>query len=595
MVSHRVGEGEVSLTQRRLVVLGSLRLSSGEELPVQVLIDTGAEINLVRKRLVPEEFWVQSAKARRFVTADQAVMEGGTVELNCEFALQGMGVESGRATQVVCTTCFYDANIGIDVIMSYEWLRRAEIDVRCLRHGLMVNHSLGPVWVPGLVDTTSCDSIQVCVNQVVMRPPYRVSGGTSQPMEDYTVRGPFVLEVIRCLGVTPTLDCFAAPGNERCSRYFTKQDDSLTREWPKAEVLWLNPPWELWDAVCEKLLASECEAICILPAWGKPWVQRLLRAAKGRVYFEAGVRMFEIQGKPVPNTFWGVWALHLPCGPRHFGDKRSPLSPCIFVPRWRPISSIGQGDVQLVSSVSARPVRRALDLFSGTGSVGRELSRLGFDVVSVDVDPANGPTHVVDILNWDYRHAHKKGEFEIIFACPPCEHFSRARTTKPRDLESADRLVLKVLEIVKYFKPEKWFLENPRFGLLRDRPYMAELPYTDVDYCQFSDWGYRKPTRVWGGSHVTKVQPQICDPPPVETLPCGQTGFGPIERVWVGTTSGFHLRKRVVCLQGLSDTSSKCLTRVVSVRFPMPWLVINWMPCPTSTMRVGSTRDDFRI
>jgi hypothetical protein len=315
VVSSRVGEGEVSTSQRRLLVGGVIRLPTGTEVSVQALVDTGAEINLVRKGLVPKEFWIRSERVKRFVTADQAVMEGGSIELHCEFALQGMSVESGRATQVVCPTRFYDANIGVDVILSYEWMRRADIEVRCRRHGLMVNHALGPVWVPGMIDTTSCDLIQVSVNPVAQGPPYRVRGRESQPMEDYTVRAPFILEVVKCFGVKPTLDCFAAKGNERCSRFFTREDNSLTKEWPREEVLWLNPPWALWDAVCDKLLASESEAICILPAWGKPWVQRLVRAASNRMYFEAGVRMFELQGRPVPNTFWGVWALHIKGGP----------------------------------------------------------------------------------------------------------------------------------------------------------------------------------------------------------------------------------------------------------------------------------------
>ena len=42
------------------------------------------------------------------------------------------------------------------------------------------------------------------------------------------------------------------------------------------------------------------------------------------------------------------------------------------------------------------------------------------------------------------------------------------------------------------------------------------MPCADVDYCQFTDWGYQKPTRIWGGPHVKELPPRLCD---METCP----------------------------------------------------------------------------
>jgi hypothetical protein len=145
------------------------------------------------------------------------------------------------------------------------------------------------------------------------------------------------------------------------------------------------------------------------------------------------------------------------------------------------------------------------------GSVSRELERLGYEVMSVDRDPTTSATLHVDIMDWDYR-GYEPGHFEVIFATPPCEQFSRARTTVPRDLDSADKIVERTLGIIRYFRPTKWFLENPRNGLLSGRPYMQGIPYVDVDYCRFADWGYQKPTRIWGGEHVRSLANCLCDP-----------------------------------------------------------------------------------
>ena len=53
--------------------------------------------------------------------------------------------------------------------------------------------------------------------------------------------------------------------------------------------------------------------------------------------------------------------------------------------------------------------RQALDLFSGTGSVACRLRGLGYEVISLDIDPRTNPTLCMDILQWrhqDYPPAH---------------------------------------------------------------------------------------------------------------------------------------------------------------------------------------------
>jgi hypothetical protein len=144
---------------------------------------------------------------------------------------------------------------------------------------------------------------------------------------------------------------------------------------------------------------------------------------------------------------------------------------------------------------------RILELFSGTGSIGKTFGGLGWTVVSLDIDPKAVASICEDIRTWDYSVL-PSGSFDVVWASPVCTHYSRARTRAKtsRDLVWADSLVLKALEIIEYFKPRFWFLENPQSGLLKTRPFMFEHPYTDVDYCMYSDWGYRKRTRIWNNS-----------------------------------------------------------------------------------------------
>ena len=125
---------------------------------------------------------------------------------------------------------------------------------------------------------------------------------------------------------------------------------------------------------------------------------------------------------------------------------------------------------------------RVLELFSGTGSVGGVCKRLGCEVVSLDRDmEADIRT---DIMDWDYR-SYPPGSFDVIWSSPPCTEYSRAKTIGVRKLDEANGIVKRTLEIIEYFRPTYWIMENPQTGLLKSQPFIADLPYNDLDYCKY--------------------------------------------------------------------------------------------------------------
>ena len=136
---------------------------------------------------------------------------------------------------------------------------------------------------------------------------------------------------------------------------------------------------------------------------------------------------------------------------------------------------------------------KLLELFSGTGSVGKVATFSGFDVVSLDRDMnANIKT---DIMDWDYREFPPQ-HFDVIWASPPCTEYSRAKTVGVRKIDESNAIVLKVLEIIQYLDPIFFIIENPQSGLLKDQYFMNDIPYDDVDYCKYG-MPYRKRTRLW--------------------------------------------------------------------------------------------------
>ena len=165
-----------------------------------------------------------------------------------------------------------------------------------------------------------------------------------------------------------------------------------------------------------------------------------------------------------------------------------------------------------------------LELFSGTHSFGKVSSKLNYKVYSLDKDlTAKCPfsdyeseNHFQeDIMTWNYKQF-PQNHFSLITASPVCLWWSNLRSTWigrmkqgkiytkddiDKDINELGKpMIDKVFEIIDYFKPKIWIIENPFTSRLKH--YIAEKypqynTYNDFSYCKFSNWGYEKKTRFW--------------------------------------------------------------------------------------------------
>ena len=149
-----------------------------------------------------------------------------------------------------------------------------------------------------------------------------------------------------------------------------------------------------------------------------------------------------------------------------------------------------------------------LELFSGTGSIGRAFRAKGWDVFAVDLDPKATADLHMDIL--DITPAMLPPQIDCIWASPPCTHYSRARSyaKTPRDLIGSDKLVQQTLGLAESFGVP-FFMENPHSGLLKDREVVQGVPMQTVDYCRYGT-AYRKRTAIWTNTAWIPARP-LCN------------------------------------------------------------------------------------
>lgn len=153
---------------------------------------------------------------------------------------------------------------------------------------------------------------------------------------------------------------------------------------------------------------------------------------------------------------------------------------------------------------------KILELFKGTGSVGKIAKKMGMTVMSVDVEAKYLADITEDILEWDYKKFYAETDFtpDFIWASPPCNTFGviaysfAERNTKTATPYSArakkgTAILHRTLEIIDYFKKQNpnllYVIENPR-AMMRFDKKIQKVPFRDTTlYCLYNDVK-RKPT-----------------------------------------------------------------------------------------------------
>ena len=118
---------------------------------------------------------------------------------------------------------------------------------------------------------------------------------------------------------------------------------------------------------------------------------------------------------------------------------------------------------------------RILDLCCGRGGATRAFYDHGHEIVTVDINPKFQPTFCQDVNTFD-----SEGEYDLIWASPPCTEYSRCSLPKSWGCNRGThpipdmRPFLNCVRIVRETSPRYWVIENVRGAIPFFRQVIGE-------------------------------------------------------------------------------------------------------------------------
>lgn len=156
--------------------------------------------------------------------------------------------------------------------------------------------------------------------------------------------------------------------------------------------------------------------------------------------------------------------------------------------------------------------KQSVELFSGTGSISAVFEKWGYKTLTIDIDRSKKPDCCADIR--DLSMDQLPPVIDLLWASPPCTHFSRAAASKhwlreqisyrnyiyhpltPEALTSLS-LIEKTISIIQIKNPPIWFIENP-VGRLQHTPAMRSIGHYRY-FVNYANYGfpYSKETYIF--------------------------------------------------------------------------------------------------
>lgn len=128
---------------------------------IKALVDTGAEINVIRRGLIPEDHTHPNNRPITMTAADATPLNGGKMGVSGTAVIGGSEVDTKVWVEIHCPIQLYEAKITAEAILSYSWLANQNLLINPRRHGLFYRDSSMSVFMPGVKKTDNAPPARV--------------------------------------------------------------------------------------------------------------------------------------------------------------------------------------------------------------------------------------------------------------------------------------------------------------------------------------------------------------------------------------------------------------------------------------------------
>ena len=235
-----------------------------------VLVDTGAQVSLVKAGLLPPECLTDSRKPVRLKVANGQYMVGGTRE-----AAIGLHFVNHRelscldlGKEILLQGCFYEAQMDWDMIVGYDFMMETDSGVLPAQASMTLYQDDQLLWLSSPKHHVEYQWIHPERNQLEEAALGTEPAGPAN--QEYGVMPEVASRLVADLGASdPTLNAFSSGTSAHlqvCKKYWSAQDSARKKHLgPHQGLMWIHcARWDIPRAVA-KICKDRSKAVLIVP------------------------------------------------------------------------------------------------------------------------------------------------------------------------------------------------------------------------------------------------------------------------------------------------------------------------------------------
>ena len=281
-----------------------------------VLVDTGAQVSLVKAGLLPPECLTDSRKPVRLKVANGQYMVGGTKEaaIGLQFVNHRDLSRPDLGKEILLQGRFYEAVMDWDMIVGYDFMMETDSGVLPAQASMTLYQDDQLSWLSSSEHHVECQWIHPERDQLEVAALGTEPTGPAN--QEYGVRPEVASRVVADLGASDlALDAFSSGTSAHLrvwEKYWSAQDCAWKKHWgPHQGLMWIHcPRWDIPRAIA-KIRKDRSKAVLVVPMGcteeesTRHWVVSLTNLTLNKVVLPAGESVYQdAKGQPMPPQRW---------------------------------------------------------------------------------------------------------------------------------------------------------------------------------------------------------------------------------------------------------------------------------------------------